>query len=334
MQILDYSEPEQLFSNPACIKTEYHKLVMRWHPDHCKEANASMIFQKISELYKQAQIKIANGLWQIPNQLMITDISGTSYKLRFLKHRTFELGDIYIGETKITFCIDKKNEDLFKMGVNAINGLKYANSNMESQFKTCFPKIVKKIETADKHVLLIEKNADEIILRDLFEHLNRLDPKHVAWVISRCLNFACYLRYANLVHSGFNLDTILVSPESHKASLLGGWWYSTTRGQKLVAVPQFTLQYTPSDIIRAKLSDPKIDLESIRALGRALLGDPRGFNMHPDTPAAMRNWLLVPSSGDAIKDFEAWPKILESSFGARRFVELDVKVSDIYPKEK
>jgi hypothetical protein len=67
-------------------------------------------------------------------------------------------------------------------------------------------------------------------------------------------------------------------------------------------------------------------------IGRELLGDETGVKLSTDKdiPAAMVEWLRAVTAGDAIADYARWPEILQTSFGARRFVPMNIKPSDIY----
>jgi hypothetical protein len=45
----------------------------------------------------------------------------------------------------------------------------------------------------------------------------------------------------------------------------------------------------------------------------------------------MVNWLRLPSSGDAVKDYQIWSKkILDDSFGKRKFVKMELTSKDLY----
>ena len=83
----------------------------------------------------------------------------------------------------------------------------------------------------------------------------------------------------------------------------------------------------------AKRADIRLDLECIRAVGRAALGDPTGLGLvgRRDLPRPMADFLRLPSSGSAIEDYRTWNEVLSDSFGPRRFLELPITSSDVYP---
>jgi hypothetical protein len=125
---------------------------------------------------------------------------------------------------------------------------------------------------------------------------------------------------------------VFVSPQCHAASPLGGWWYAARTGSRLKSLPQETFVLLPRSMAASKRADIRLDLESIRAIGRAALGDLTGHTLigRADLPKPMADYLRLPSSGSAIDDYRAWGQVLDDSFGPRRFVELPVTSSDDY----
>ena len=154
---------------------------------------------------------------------------------------------------------------------------------MKDEIKRFLPEIHSELVTADRFVMVIKKTPDMLLLRDVITHFGgKLDPKHVAWVVSRIYNLTCYLKYAGIVHSGISLDSYFISPEFHSGALLGDWWYATETGKKLTALPGITASFCPNDVLKAKLADEKIDLEMTRVVGRELLGDIIGSKLLMD----------------------------------------------------
>jgi hypothetical protein len=146
-------------------------------------------------------------------------------------------------------------------------------------------------------------------------------------------NMTCYLDWADLSHNDISLDTYFISPKYHSGALLGGWWYTSKIGNKIIAVPNRTYQYMPMEVRKTKISSIKTDLELIRAVGRELLGDVTGTRLkqNEDIPKPLINWLVLPSpTGSAIKDYTLWQKVLTDSFGPRKFVNMEVAAEELY----
>ena len=48
-------------------------------------------------------------------------------------------------------------------------------------------------------------------------------------------------------------------------------------------------------------------------------------------PKPIVNWLRLPSSGDAVKDYQIWSeKILNYAFGKRKFVKMELTSKELY----
>ena len=74
------------------------------------------------------------------------------------------------------------------------------------------------------------------------------------------------------------------------------------------------------------------DLDMVRLTYREMLGDGTGVQLLKDktVPEPILTWMRQATAGTALKDYQQWFKVLEKSFGARRFTELPLKPSDIY----
>jgi hypothetical protein len=328
-------EPERLFTgDPAAARAEYRKLASIWHPDHNPDARAAAVFDHIAGLYRRAESRLAGGTWLVPGLLKLTAVNGQAYEIRYRKRRPFELGDLFIGRGVVAYVLTGEYTDLWRAATSTVDGFRFANPAMQAEVARYLPSPAGAFETRDASVLVIKKAAKHVLLADLLEHVGgTLAPEHMAWILSSLLNVACYLRYAGLTHNAISLDTYFVAPSDHSGALLGGWWYAAARGAKLRALPAQSLRLLPPDMLGAKRADPRLDLDLIRGVGRALLGDESGASLGRDgrVPAPLRHWLRLASSGDAVQEYDYWQRhVLTESFGARRFVPLHVSADAIY----
>jgi hypothetical protein len=151
--------------------------------------------------------------------------------------------------------------------------------------------------------------------------------------LSSIYNISCYLKCFNICHNAISANNCFVSPKYHSVMLLGGWWYSCRKDDNIVALPKVSFKTCPPDILNTKIADHRLDLLLIRQLGIYCLGDDTGMDLltRKDVPKSLTVFLRSSSSGDALKDYSYWQKeVLPNSFGKRRFVEMDVKGSDIF----
>ena len=329
------TEPERLFSgDEETAKQQFRALAARWHPDRCPERGTAEVFQHVNRLYEAAARKRRGGIRQTPGLLELRASDGARYKIRYRQERAFELGRLFVGQEIAAYILEKEYADLFENALQTLDRLPCADARMAAEIGRGLPDIVRHFETEGGCVLVLRKTADQVPLRDLFDHLGgRMDARHVAWIVSALLNLACYLEYAQLAHNAIALDSWFVSPSQHGGALLGGWWYTVRQGAPMLAAPAATVRHAPLEVLEHRRGDRRTDLELIRALGRELLGDASGARLARENaaPPPMIDWLRRPADGCAVRDYRTWmERVLKDSFGERRFVKLDVNVAELY----
>ena len=146
----------------------------------------------------------------------------------------------------------------------------------------------------------------------------------MAWMQSRLNNLLCYFKFNGIVNNSISLETIFISPEYHSVAILGGWWFTTNIGEKMIAVPSHLYNSVPPTVRASKLASCTTDGEFVKALGRKLLEKAKA-------PKAFQNWLEYGAGDDPFKEYETWhTKILKESYGERKFIHLDLKWEDVY----
>lgn len=345
-------QPERLFTNNADeIKSLFRQLAKKWHPDRNPgDKQAGEAFARLASLKAKADEKLEAGIWEEPGVVRLQQKSGKTATIHYLKKHDFELGQFYICDGQIAYVVRPEFKDLFDNALNAIRNFKFPNDKVRNYFQPQLPEFIGKFETADgNHVMVIKRDNDMILLKDLLEHKGgKLESAHACWIMSRLHNMTCYLQKMGLTHNAISLDTVFVlpkqtsftrsasqpiAPKDHTMSLLGGWWYFAKEGEMLKGLPAKAVNYTPRSVLETGKADCRIDHTMIRVVGRELLGDITGVRLgHGGTvKQAVVDWLTLPGTGDAVKDYEIWQqKVLPDSFGTRRFTEMDVKPSDIY----
>ena len=329
------NEPERLFHRDT-VDQDYHSLAKYWHPDTCKDPDASKateVFAHLNSLHKTAKDKLKVGNWTVHGLLVLQREDGTEVQIKYAKKRAFELGEMYYGRTIIVYVTKPEYEDLAKNFLKVVTDFKFKDNKMRDEMSRFLPKIKTKFKTKDGHfVIVLEKTPDSYLLRDVLDHAKgKIDPQHIAWITNSIYNIACYLDWAGVTNNDISLDTVFISPEKHMGMLFGGWWYGAKAGEKLTSLSGRTHGYTPPDILRDKKASPRLDLTLIRVVGRELMGDPSGMSLVGVEPKPMVDFLRRPTSGKAVDDYKNWNEsALKPSFGKRRFVKLDINPSDIY----
>ncbi len=332
--------PQRLFRGAAAeVAGQYRALAMRWHPDRPANqgsAQAGEVFRKVALLKQAADALIAAGDWfAAAGEAAFVADDGRRLAFAYVAHRRTELGHLLIGRERVAWLVRPDFADLYRNGVAAIHSIAFADDAMRGEFQPQLPRLAEAFATADYRVLVLDKDPEAVLLSDLLHHAGgRLPAVHVAWLMSRCLNLACWLDWARTFHGDIRAESLFVNPRLHSVALLGGWWYATPIGARLSALPQRSMRLLPSDLLRDKLAQARGDLETIHALGRELLGDSAGTRLAGDAavPAALAAWTMQAGGTSAIEDFQAWPEVLQRAFGRRCFVELPLSFDDIYPQ--
>ena len=328
--------PERLFSSADAAGKEARQLFKRWHPDHCSDTRAGDVFDWLRKLSAAAEGKIAQGSWETPGLLRLSSTGGAQFELRYARKVALEVGTMYVGRKFVGFDIPTDNLDLLANAERQLSALSYANDAMRGEFARYFPEVARKVETPTGAFLLLNKDPGMLLLQDVLDHYKgKMPPRHVAWVISRLLNIACYLEMQGKVsHNAIGPDTVFISPEWHSAHLLGGWWFAAGLGAPLRAASQRMLRCAPPDVLQKKVGDSRTDMEMIQALGRELLGDMSGVRLAKDSlvPPALVDWLQLSTHQSAVATYRDWQeRVLKAAFGERKFVQKDVTHDPLYP---
>lgn len=330
------TEPERLFRNPSTAHTEYKLFLHRWHPDRNPAAEATAVTAHITTLYRLVAEKIKARNYRSPDaHEFIGREDGKTFRIKFLARRPFELGEMLIGSNVITFLIDRKHDDMVLHGLKQIGTMRYPNETFRKSLAPHLPNVVRSVETHAGWVIAMRKEPHEVLLSDLIAYLGgKIEPKHTAWIISSLLNLACFMEVENMTLNGMTPETVFVSPAKHSVSLYGGWWYAQVGGKLIKHLPAKVFPLATRRLREHKVASAELDIECIRAIGRACLGDPTGGSLRgrADLPAPFAQFLQLPSSKSALVEYQNWPKVLEASFGPRRYHELKVTGDDVYPQ--
>lgn len=313
-------EPGRLFKRDQ-LDQQRKNLLKTWHPDRNSDPRAGDVLHHVLKLAERAKELIEAGNWQVPGLLELKHASGR-YEIRYLTKRDVEIGTMYVGRTAVTFVVDKANKDLVDDAKRSIAAISYPSDKVRDQIERFMPKIIGTIETDTQIGFAIGKTEDVLLLSDIQKHFKgRIPDVHVAWIISSLMNIACFCQVTDLILPGLDTDSIFISPPHHTTSVIGGWWFATTGGGKIKALTQHANETLTRGLIKAPTT--RINTEMIKAIGRDLLGSAG--------PKPMSEWLTLPSSNDAIKDYEIWrDKVLKDSFGERRFSKMEITATDLY----
>ena len=334
--------PDLLFPEKElyAIKSFFRKLVRVWHPDVNTDPQASSVFAHINKLYLKAKYKSETDTWDVIDAVSIHTLDGKVYRFKYLYTSPFELGILYVNSRYIAYFVRKEHSILFNNAIARIQAFKFSSDRMKQNVGTYVPNISHVLHTKTHDIVLFAKNEDTVPMRALLTYYNNsIHPKHVAWIISSLYNICCYLAYIETTHNAIAIDTCFVSPKQHCVYLIGGWWFSTDVGSKLVSMPKSTYAVCPASVKRSKCSSYSVDTQCLRAVGRELLGDVVGatLKLNNEIPRILTTWAMFPGTDDAVQEYAYWmDTILPGAYGKRKFIKMDARndIQQIYNKSR
>jgi serine/threonine protein kinase len=332
--ILSVTQVGDLFTNDADkIKTEYKDLAKIWHPDMNSDPDASTVFAFISELYQKALNLLSVGKWEKKNYIQLQIKDNKRIDISYLREHQFELGVMYVCNKHIIYVFDTDKKVFYDNALTQIKGLKYTSDRMKTEISRFMPSIISSYETIDdKYVYVISKTEDTYCLVDILNYYDGIIPdRHVAWVMTRLCNLLCYLDYSGLSHNGININSCFVSPKYHSIMLYGGWSYTKKQGEKLIGTSKEIFDVMPLSVKNSKLSSILTDIESVKLIGRTLLGDRTGIRLvSKGIPKPFVDWLCDGATSNAITESKRWDETIVESYGARKFISMDVIKDKVY----
>lgn len=334
--ILKICKPGDLFDEEeAQCRQEYRELARRYHPD-APDGGDPEVFDWITNLYQKALKQIGEGVWEKSDFIQITTRAGKKLMICYLASFAFELGHCYVCRNKIIYLLREDKEKYYKNAVRRISSLSWADDGMKREMEGAVPILCSHGQAGNgAYFIVLDKPEDAVPLRLLLDYMKQIPGKHAAWMISRLGSMACYLNYSGLAHNGMDINSCFVSPKGHTILLGGGWWYTVGFGEKLIGTTKEIFDLMPAAEKTAKISGVTTDLESVKWIGRILLGEEnsRKLKLRTEFPEAMADFLCGGSGKDAFTEMEKWDLALKRSYGERRFVKLDITPEMIYKSQ-
>lgn len=315
----------------AEIRRRFHDLATVWHPDVCRDPDASAVFSKLVMLRDAATRESMGSASQATYHpaMDFETADGRRLRLRPLALRETDFGQMMVAAHGISLIL---NADMVRCEIDAINGFRFADSKMRKQMSPYLPSPPKlTVLSSNEGLLTWTRAPEEILLSHLIDHLGEIPEKHVAWIGSGLLNIACWLQWAGLVHGAIGPDTILINPTTHSVRLFAGWSLATAKNTRPTMISERTLRIVPRLTLSDETVNSLVDAELIRQTLREALGDPSGTKIHRSTlPTPLRQWITLPAKNNAVDDYKAWQGALERAWGTRRFVVFETTAHEVY----
>lgn len=188
---------------------------------------------------------------------------------------------VYVGRTKVAIVYD--NPEAVEKIERNINIVEFPSADIKD-LAMFFPHIFLKVRLNDGRYLVVYDKQENVYPLALF---NKLDPKQVAWMISRMENLGCLFEYNQFDFSQIEQLDIYINPKAHYLYIIDGWENVVMR------TPQNYLKQ-----LRVIMKDQMI-------LGRA--------------PKECIEFLDSLPASDAYTDFKVWDDVIEHGFNGHNF---------------
>lgn len=324
-QILAFTTFKQLFSRDNAER-ELRVLKHRWHPDRNTDPLATDVFNHISALY---------ALGYVASEVEYINSAGQQCAYKVKARTDVAFGKMYLRNGSVAFVFH--DDMLFLKDLFIANNAAYKDKLYKSKhFNKYDYSVVEVHPIKEPESTLILRLPNEFVpVKYILKHFNgAIDPKIVAWIISRCFDWAMLMDSQGLVANGFDPELLFVCLPQHTILDIGSFIYSAPKEGKLVALSANTVNFYPQDCLDDKIARSRCDIALIKSLGIKLLGDPTGLGTmlrgNKNIPEAMLNFLMFPSTDKKLEAYQKWQQdVLIKAFSKREFYRFVVPSTDL-----
>lgn len=217
------------------------------------------------------------------NELNIVFESVTGKPINIHYFYQFDRADktVYVGKTKVAIVYD--NPDQVAKIERSLGIMEYPSADIKN-LSVFFPHIFLKVRLNDDRYLVVYDKQENVYPLAIF---NKLDPKQVAWMISRMENFGCLFEYNHFDFSKLEQLDLYINPKTHYLYILDGW------------------ENVIMDNPRNYLKQLRVIMKDQMILGRA--------------PQKCIEFLDSLPAEDAYTDFKDWDDVIEHGFNGHNF---------------
>ena len=287
--------------NVEYSRKQYAELLKTYNRKLNNKENFIKATKKTTNLYKVTPIQLNDGTGHEKGIIKVKNQGNREYIIPFRSKKAFKLGEMYIGDNSVLYLINEKYDKLVNNALDKINSLKFTNDYMRKEFEKCLPRNEFKFKSTNgKTAVVFKKDVELISLREALKNYNnQLSVISIITILSDLYNLCCFMEFNGISHNGITIDSYFVSTKNKGGALLGGWWYSTKKGEK------FSI-----DALNKK--EINFDLKSIRYLGRVLLGDTEKSvgNIKRKVPKELLTWVRGKAENDAFYEYRRWKETI------------------------
>ena len=336
-EIMLATKPEDIFTmDIKIIKEEKEKYIEDFKPKQYKTIENFTITKKVLLLYNEAMAKLeSNESWEDYQKVTIKDVSGKEYKIHYISHSNFKLGEMYVTNQYVIYIVQSKYKKYYENYIEKTKKYSKPDMHIWEIVKYMLPDVENHFETLDGNfAIFVKKPCEMYSLREILEYFDGyLHPEYVASILTRLYNFNCYTNLVEMTHNAITIDNLFFSPgrfveegqsytveDMRIVGVYGGWFFTTYFEEKLQGMPKEVYDIIPEHCKQRGYSSFEVDELAVKKLAKELLG-----TKLEEAPKPFLDWVNSNEiAKNAYKEFCNWEKVIKSSFGIRRFVEMDV----------
>lgn len=336
---LTANRPEDIFTmkDLDIIEQEKEQYIQTFKPKEYKTIENFVVTKKVLLLYNQAIELLQEGKKEDYQKICIKSITGELYKIHYTNHFSFKLGEMYITKKYVIYIVKSEYRKYYENYIQKTKHYSKPDRKIWEMVQYMLPNVDRNFECIDGNFAIFVKKPCEIYtLREILQYFDgRLKPEYVASILTRLYYFTCYIGLVEMTHNAITLDNLFFAPgreveegESYTINdmrivgVFGGWFFTTYFEEKMKGVPKEVYAVMPEECKKRGYSSFEVDELSIKSLAKELLGT--GIK---DTPKPFLDWVNNKKiARDAYEEFCNWKKVIISSFGAHRFVNMDVSI--------
>lgn len=331
--IMAATQPEDIFSmNLEVLEREKEEYMKRFKPTEYRTIQNFIVTRKVLLLYEQAMSLINDGYTE--KEVCLKSITGREYKIHYTAVSSFKLGKMYVTSKYVIYVVEKEYEKYYQNYITKTKHYLKPDKTIWNFVEYMLPKVKENFETtAGDFAIFVEKPAEMYSLREILEYFDgNLSPEYVASILTRLYYFACYMSLTESTHNAITLDNLFFKPgreieegasftidDMRIVGVYGGWFFTTYFSEKLKGVPREVYEVMPDDMKKRRYSSFELDELSIKRLAKDLLGNQENM------PKSFSEWIQTTKiANDPYAEFRNWEDVIIASFGARRFVDMNV----------
>jgi len=339
-EIMAATRPEDIFTmDLKTIEEEKEEYIEAFKPKEYRTIQNFIVTRRVLQLYSQAiaELESNEGRREDYKRICIKAISGEEYKIQYISHFDFPLGEVYVTNQYVIYVVQSKYKKYYENYVQKTKYYSKPDKEIWRMVEYTLPKVEKHFKCADGNfAIFVKKPCEMYSLREILEYFGgSLKPEYVASILTRLYYFTCYMNLVEMTHNAITLDNLFFAPgrkieegedytvnDMRIVGVFGGWFFTTYLEEKIQGIPREVYEVIPHEYKKRGYSSFEVDELAIKRLARQLLGAEI-----KDAPKPFFDWVNINKiAKDAYEEFCNWEKVIISSFGKHRFVDIDVSI--------